>query len=62
MYIYIYIQDDSGGKVINEGDDNICDYERKEVHMNVFVILTGYTDTAVKSPDLTLLDFFCVVS
>ena len=41
IYIYIYIQGDSGGICETSGNDSMCDSKQK-VHMNMGPILNGY--------------------
>jgi len=48
------IQGDSGRKVSIFGGDGIGHCEKKEVHMNLCLILNGYRDRAA---DVTPLDF-----
>ena len=40
--MYMYIQDDSGGKVSVLGGDSVSHCEIKKVHMNMYLILNDH--------------------
>ena len=50
IYIYIYIQGDSGGICSTLGSDSMCD-SKKKVHMNTGPILNGYRDMVKRNTD-----------